>query len=370
MSTDPQGTNTKTNIVAAASGGISAPDEFLSLRVMLGMVFKHRRAIAAFVLLITLAAGILFISLPKQFEAEGFLQVIAPAPQEGRVDKDLYETMIVSHLQKVASAFMGRNVAALLTNQGMPTEPLVLKKKIKIIRPSKTNLIRVTAKATSADQALLIVRLWIREYLSTLEINNIHSALSQIRGQFRQAQSELMEKQAAVDKLRAQISQTTPLVTLSRAVDDRQIWSDLAQTTVPASDDFKKLAEIHIKGQEQSAEYVNLKNRVAESEQALAAVAARRNLYREVARILEERITVNVSFQETKAALTNVPAAEFELYVEMLTKTSSIIQFGEPGLISAGRGALKKTGAVFLAALALACFAAFLREWGKGLLSV
>jgi len=52
-----------------------------------------------------------------------------------------------------------------------------------------------------------------------------------------------------------------------------------------------------------------------------------------------------------------------------LMKSSEIIQFGDPGLISAARGTLKKTGLFFLASLGLACFCAFMCEWGKGIMS-
>src|ERR1035437_6100055 len=105
------------------------------------------------------------------------------------------------------------------------------------------------------------------------------------------------------------------------------------------------------------------------TEQALSAVLARRNLYQEAAQILETRIVLNGTYQADKTTPTNAASSGAELYVNMLLKSSEIVQFGEPGLISAARGALKKTGLVFLASLALACFGAFMCEWGKGLLS-
>ena len=56
------------------------PEEFLSLRDILIMILRHRRAIVAFVLLSTLAAGIVFISLPRQYEAEGYLKLFPRCP--------------------------------------------------------------------------------------------------------------------------------------------------------------------------------------------------------------------------------------------------------------------------------------------------
>ena len=105
------------------------------------------------------------------------------------------------------------------------------------------------------------------------------------------------------------------------------------------------------------------------TEQMLSAVLARRNLYQEVARLIETKIMLNGIYQADKTAPTNAVLSEAELYVNTLMKSSEIIQFGEPGLVSAARGALKKTGFFFLASLGLACFCAFLCEWGKGLIS-
>ena len=349
--------------------GEGGPDEFLSLRDILIMILRHRRAIFLFVLLATLAAGIFFITRPRQYVAEGYLQVIPPVSLEGRVDRELFETMIASHLQKASSAYIAKNVAVLLNNQGIPITPLEPAKIIKITRPPKTDLIRLVAEETSADKALLIVRLWVREYLASIQKNNIHAALSQAYLLLKQVQSDLMEKQATVDKMRAQVAQSSPLITLSRAVDDRQIWNDLTQTVAPDPEALKKLSAIHIKGQEQSEEYIKLKMAMLTTEQALSAVLARRNLYQEVARTLEQKVALKRSSQTDNTSLTNAAATDAELYVNTLMKSSDIVQFGEPGLILAVRGALKNTGLVFLASLLLACFGAFMCEWGKGLLS-
>lgn len=372
MPSDPQRNTVETPAVNA-SGADSAEagqtEDFLSLRDILIMILRHRRAISVFVLLVTLAAGIFFVTRPRQYAAEGYLQVIAPVSPEGRVDKELFETMIASHLQKASSAYIAKNVATLLSDQGLKIAPLELEKQIKIIRPPKTDLIRLVAGGSSADKALLIVRLWVREYLASIQKNNIHAALSQTRSLLKQAQSDLMEKQATVDQMRAQVAQSAPLITLSRSVDDRQIWNDLGQKAAPDPEALKKLSEIHIKGQEQSEEYINLKKEMLVAEQALSAVLARRNLYQEVERILDAKIAFAGVPQTDRTASTNAAASEAELYVNVLMKSSEIVQFGEPGLISSSRGALKKTGLFFLASLAVACFGAFLCEWGKGLMS-
>lgn len=351
-----------------AADPMSPQDEFLSLRDILVMILRHRWPIAIFVLLATLAAGILFFIQPREYQAEGYLQVIPLVSLEGKVDKDLFEAMIISHLQRVSSAFLAKNVAAELDAEGIHIVPLDLKKKIKITRPPKTDLIRLVAGETSPDKAMAIVRQWIRLYQASIQNNNIRTALSQIHLLLKQAQSDTMEKQAAVDKLKARVAETASLVTVSRAVDDRQLWSDLAQKTAPDTESLKKLSEIHIKGQEQSAEYINLKIALINTEQLLSSAQARRNFYQDVERMLEARANANGN-DKGKKSEGESKDSEAELYVQTILKSSEIIQFGEPGLISASRGALKKTALVFVGALFLACAGAFLGEWGKGILS-
>ncbi|MFA5042705.1 MAG: hypothetical protein WC567_01800, partial [Kiritimatiellia bacterium] len=342
MPTDPQRNAVETRTVSALGAG--ELEEFLSLRDILVMILRHRRAISLFVLLVTLAAGVFFVTRPRQYAAEGYLQVIAPVSPEGRVDKELFETMIASHLQKASSAYIAKNVATLLSDQGLKIAPLELEKQIKIARPPKTDLIRLVAGGSSADKALLIVRLWVREYLASIQKNNIHAALSQTRSLLKQAQSDLMEKQATANIMKAQVAQSAPLITLSRSVDDRQIWNDLSQKATPDPEALKKLSDIHIKGQEQSTEYINLKLSMLSAEQALSAVLARRNLYQEVERILDAKIALNGTYQADRTVSTNASLSEAERYVNVLMKSSEIVQFGEPGLISSSRGALKKTG--------------------------
>ena len=357
------------NCGTGGTAAANAPEEFLSLREIMSMILQHRRAIALFVLLATLAAGIFFFTRPRQYKAEGYLQIIPPVSLEGCVDKESFETMIASHLQKASSAYIARNVAVQLNKQGLKITPLALEKRIKITRPPKTDLIRLVAEATSADETLLIVRQWVREYLESIQKNNIYATLSQARQLLKQAQSEMMEKQATVNTMRAQVAQSSPLITLSRAVDDRQLWGDLTQKAEPDAETLKKLSSIHIKGQEQSEEYIKLKGAMLVIEQALASSLARRDFYKAVARILENRITLNGSYKPDMTPAGEA-ASEAELYVDSIMKISDIIQFGEPGLISATRGALKKTGLFFLAALGSACLCAFICEWGKGLLAL
>ncbi|MDD5678523.1 MAG: Wzz/FepE/Etk N-terminal domain-containing protein [Kiritimatiellae bacterium] len=369
MSAEKQQNFAETQPVSASGTELPPQEEFLSLRDILAMILRHRWAILLFVLLSTLAAGIFFITRPQQYKAEGYLQVIYPVSPEGRVDKELFENIIASHLQKASSAYIAMNVAAQLSKQGFQTTPFELEKQVKITRPAKTDLICLVGEATSTDKALLIMRLWIREYLTSIQKNNIYAALFQARSLLKQSQCSLMEKQATANHMREQVAKSSPLITLSRSVDDRQLLSELSQKAAPDPEAFKKMSEIHILSQEQSKEYIDLKKAMLETEQKLSEVLGRRNLYQEVVRLLEKKIALNGAYQEDTAALTNASLSEPELYINILMKNSEIVQYGEPGLILSARGALKKTGLFFLMSLGLACLCAFIYEWGKGLLS-
>ncbi len=349
----------------------SEDSDFISLRDILVMILRHRWSVAIFVVLVTLAAGIFFICQPRAYEAEGYIQVIAPVSIEGRVDQTLYETMIASHLHRLPSAFIAKNVATVLKAEGIETTALDLSRRMKITRPPKTDLIRLQIADKSPDSALAIIRHWIELYQESIQNNNVRTTLSQVRLLLKIAQSDTMEKQAAVDQLKARALQTASLITVSRAVDDRQLWNDLSQKAAPDAEYLKKLADVHIKGQEPSAEYINLKHMLVNAEQLLSVVQARRNFYRNVERLLEERSDINTNKQlkPAKPSVDDSKEDEAELYVQTILKSMEIVQFGEPGLIFSGRGVLKKTALVFVGALVLACLVAYFEEWGRGLLS-
>ncbi len=335
----------------------------LSLRDILRMTLRRWRMVLWIALPATLAAGLFAGLSPRDYEAEGFIQIIAPQAVEGRVDKDYFEMMIVSHLQKVQSAFLAKQTAARLTQQGAPMTPDELERRIAIKRPAKTDLIRVSSRDRDPERALGIVRLWIAEYLASIEANNSQTALSQVRLLLRKAQSDLLEKQAAADQLRNQVSKTEPLVILARAVDEGELWRALGEGAAPDPDRIRKLADIRLKSQEQSQEHINLMLELLAVDQAVASLAAQRNLYRDAEALLEARLA-------TGSADAPAPAeSDAALYVNTLVKNNEVIQFGEPGLVLETNGAVAKIGLFFVAALAAGCLAAFLREWGEGLLS-
>jgi capsular polysaccharide biosynthesis protein len=343
---------------------IQQQKEFLSLYDIGTLILRHRLSIVAIVLLSTLGSAIYFVVMPKQFEAEGYLQVIPTATEETRTDKELFETLIASCLQRVSSGFILKNVSTKLENKGLQISPLDLGRKIKISRPPKTDLIRIVAKETSANEALLITEQWIRECLESIRQNNIQKSLMNIRLLLNKAQTELMERQAAVENLRTQAAQTEPLITISRGVDDRQLWSDLTQKTMANTDALKKLSEIHIKGQEQNEEYINITKALVNYEQALMTARSRCDLYQEVEKLLEIKTRSKESDNSIKGIVedkTTLSAAE--RYVNTLLKRNDVIQFGEPGLIWIGHGALIITSLVFLTSLVISSFFAFIYEW-------
>jgi hypothetical protein len=366
MPKDQKQDSVENQLPAKTGTALPRGDEFLSLREILAMILRHRRFVLIFVLLVTLAGGVFFGTRPRIYQAEGYLQVIPPVSLEGRVDKDQFETMIVSHLQRVSSAFIAKNTVGALKDTGLDLTPIQLGQMIKITRPPKTDLIRLAVKNQSQDSALLIVRSWILQYLASVRDNNIRTALPQVRSRLKLARENLIEKQAMVDKLKTQLQLTEPLVTLSRAVDDRQLWHDLTQK-LPEPEALKKLAEIHIKGQEQSTDYINLRLVVNNAEQLLASAQARRDLFQDVEQLLEGKLARNGAALAAAEPSTNKVSADAVVYVKMVLNNVEIIQFGEPGLVSSEHGFLKKTGLVFFGALVLACFCAFLYEWGKNL---
>ena len=176
-------TDTQRNIMDhhhnfASDPEVEQPDEWLSLRDIFDNDFSSLASeIVAFVLLTTLASAIFFITRPKQFEAEGYLFQVPPTvSQEGR--SELSKSLSSRICRTATSAHMSKNISAILNNREIQVSPLEIEKKINITRPPKTDLIRILAKDTSADGAVLIAELWIQEYLRSLQESDLGESLA------------------------------------------------------------------------------------------------------------------------------------------------------------------------------------------------
>jgi len=341
-------------------------EEFISFSEILGMILRHRRKIAVFVMLITIVSAVFNLLSPRQYKAEGYLQVISSASVIGeKIDQVTFETIITSHLQTIQSAFLAKEVADTLNAKLAGTadadiKPIDLQNSIKIARPPKSFLITVTGTFSSPDKAILIVQTWIEKYLMNMRKNNVNVTLCQVRLLLKNAQSGLMETQAKADQLKTRAEQIKPLIDLARGIDNNQLWREVAENA--SADKLKNLSNIHISGQEQNSEYLTVKSMLYTVDQALAAVTANHNFLRDVEKYLEYK-TSQVDDKSVVAANVSSNAVEF---AETMLKTTDVIELGEPALKGPpSRGALRKTAIAFFISLAVASFCAYLCEWCK-----
>lgn len=338
-------------------------EDFISFSEIFGMILRHRWKIAVFVMLVTIVAAVFFLLAPRQYQAEGFLQVIPPTAD--KIDQTAFETIIISHLQTMQSAFLAREVADALNAKSAGTadtviQPLDLQRSIKITRPPKSYLILVTGALSSPDKSILLVQTWIEKYLAEVRKNNVNITLSQVRILLKNTQSALMETQAKADKLKTLAEQTKPLVVLARGIDDAQLWREMGENA-PA-EKLKNLSKIHISGQEQNDEYLTIKTMFYGADQALAVATANRNFLQDVESYLEYKILQLENNSAVPAPQVSSNATQF---AETMLKAIDIIKVGAPALKGSARGALRKTATVFFISLAAAAFCAYFYEWCK-----
>jgi len=339
----------------------NAGEEIISLSEIARMILRHRLKIALFTILATTFSAAVFFLSPRQYTAEGLLQIIPPVTVvDDKIDRDLFETTIISRLQTIQSAFIAKDVCAdLNATGGVAMTISELQGRVKINRPPKSNLLVITASSSSPAQAITIIKLWINKYLASIRKNNINVALSQVRSMLRKVQSGLMEAQAKTEELKTLAAQTHPVVDLSRGIDNTQLWQELS-ANVPA-EKLKSLSQIHIKGQEQNTEYLALKTMVYNAAQISAAAEANRNFLQEVENYLEIK-----DRQIETPSVTAPPASSNAVqFAENMLKMTDVIEMGEPALKSSSRNALKKTVVVFFVSLLAASFCAYLAEWFK-----
>jgi capsular polysaccharide biosynthesis protein len=334
--------------------------DFISTRDIATMIFRHRLIIISITLLFTLASGIYFIMGPKNFEAESYLQVIPLGAEENRIDKELLESQIISNFAMLSSAEIPNILAEILKSNGITISTSDLVRKISISRPVKSNLIRVSVKDSSSENAVLIADKWIQVSLKVLQKNNTNKIIQNIRRLVNKSQSDLIEKQASIESLKIKLSKTEQLVTVSKGVDDRQLWNDLSQNYSKMPEALKKISEIKIRGQEQSEEYINLSKEMVKSEQELAAVQSKNSFFGEVLQRMEDDKFFSKNRVPDKDHANN---SMVELYIDNLLKNSDVIKSGEPGILWSGHGALVTTSLVFFGTLIIASLCAFIFEW-------
>jgi len=337
-------------------------EDFISLSEIVRMILRHRRKIAVFVLLVTAVSAVFFFLSPRQYMAEGFLQVIPPAtPVDEKIDQASFETTIISHLQTIQSAFMAGEVASEVSTGAVKISSAVIGRSVKIIRPPKSNLIVLTTSSKSPDQAVAIIRTWIKKYLASMYKNNINVALCQIRLLLKKAQAGLMENQAKADLLRMRAEQIKPLVNLERGIDNTELWRELGENA--SAERLKNLSQIYIKGQEQSDEYLTVKTMLYGVDQTLAAAVANCRFLQEVESYLEYKARqIENHTVVTEPAQISSNAVQF---AETMLKSTDLIEVGQPALKSSARGAMRKTAMAFFISLIVASFCAYLREWFK-----
>lgn len=338
------------------------PDpEIISLADTVRMILKHRFKIAIFTVLVTTFSAVLFFLSPRQYKAEGLLQVIPPITiVDERIDRDLFETIIISRLQTIQSAFIAKDVCTALNTGTVAISAADLQGKVKITRPPKSNLIILTATDPSSQRAITIVKLWIQKYLASIRRNNVSTALCQVRSMLKKAQAGLMETQAKANQMKAIAEQTHPVIDLARGIDNNQLWQELADNAPP--DKLKNLSQIHIKGQEQNADYLTVKTMFYNADQALAAANANRNFLQEVEGYLESKDREMENGTAANPASFSSNAVQF---AGTMLKATDVIEIGEPALKGSSRGASSKTAIAFFVSLIAASLCAYLAEWIK-----
>lgn len=338
----------------------AAQDEIISLSEIARMILRHKVKIAVFTVLVTTFTAVLSFLSPRAYKAEGLLQVIPPVTViDDKIDRDLFETIIISRLETIQSAFIMEEVYAALNPGTGAQAGSELQARVKISRPPKSNLIVITAVDQSAEGAVAIIRTWIQKYLASIRYNNVQTALAQVRTMLKKAQAGLMEAQAKAEQMKTHAEEIKPLIDVARGIDNQQLWRELADNAAPEK--LKNLAQMHIRGQEQNSDYLTAKALFYNADQVLAAAIANRNYFQAVENYLE--------FKARAPAEGAVNPAQFPSnavqFAETMLKSTDVIEVGKPALKSSARGASRKILITFLGSLLAAALCAYLAEWLK-----
>lgn len=351
-------------IQKATTPGIPGRDDsesLLSLREILQMVFRHKGKIAAFTLVVTAAAAGFFLLRPLTYQAEGMFMVM-PFQANDRTNKDLFENSILSHLEYIKSPLVCSRVAAALGRQGIAIENISLLRSVKCKRTPKTSVIRVTASAAEPETAVLIAQAWMDEYMKSVTESKIQKELSNVRNMIKDYHDKSLEMKARAEEMRIQAAkvENDRLITVSRSVDDTELWNKLSETNNEA--ELKRLSGIQLKSQAINSEYMLVKNALLAAEQDARSALSHDDFYKQVVVSLQSRAS-HAAGPDNKAAGATNSSPEVESYIQTLLDARDIVALGQAALLPASRGALKNTALVFAFVLFTSCLLAFLKEW-------
>jgi len=333
--------------------------EFLTLADIVRMMWRHRWKILVVTLLAGVVAAAVALSKPAGFESSTMLQVVPEYARDGRVDRDQFETSVLSHLELVQSPVIASSV---LRQLDPPEELARLLDRVKITRPPKTSLIRLAARARTADRALATCRLWVKEVLAAVDQKNLEKAQIFVRTRMKDLQDDWIKYTAAAADVRARAErlQGERLVTVARSVDDTVLWRDLTVGVSPA--DASRMTNLFLKSQEINDEYLDIQRQLSLAEQQSAGARAARGFYQAALGILEARLE---SRPDKAEGVTTDSFEEARQYVDALVKARDILPMGDPIVYPAKRGATKTIGLAVFGAFIASCFLAFLVEWFK-----
>lgn len=340
------------------------PDDFISLAELVRMVWRHRRKIIIVSGLVTLVVAVITLMSPRPFEASAMMEVMPEYGRDGRVDKDLFETSILTHLETAKSPVIGMSVLKGCRELQNEVNLQWLMNKITVSRPTRTSIIQCKITMPSKEKALKIVDAWRNETLHEIERKSIEKALIFVRGRMRDLQEQWLSHTAALNEARriAEQLEDHKLVTVSRSVDDTVLWQDLVKAS--ENEALKRMGDIHLKSQEINQEYLDARNRLADNEQRAAAAIMSRAFYFKVVTLLEELL-------DSPSVVFDYDDSEDEIfrealdYVKALTRAKEIVPLGSPVVYHAPRGAAKKTVIAGFGVFMLSCMLAFAYEWAK-----
>ncbi len=333
--------------------------EFLSMADLVRMIWRHRWKIFVVTFLAAAATAIIVFVRPRGYESTAMLQVVPEYARDGRVDRDLFETAVLSHLEVAQSPVIAFSVLKQLHSDDTLAE---LMRHVKITRPPKTSLIRIVARAENEGKALETSSLWVKEVLATVDKKNIEKAQIFVRISIKELQDDWIKQTAAAEDVRARAEhmQGERLVTVERSVDNNVLWRDLAAGA--SHNDVSKMTNLFLKSQEMNAEYLDIKRQLTTAEQSAAAARAAREFYQATLGVLNTYL--DAEGQGATATVSNV-SDEVVQYVDALSKARDILPMGESIVSLARRGALKKIVMAAFGAFAAACLLAFFVEWFK-----
>lgn len=336
-------------------------NNYINLSELTRIIINYRLIIFSCTLATLLGTLFYLYFKPPLFEAKIVIDVFPEYSLGARIDKDFFETRVLTQFETISSLSIIEQVREELAKDPHFNWSLEkLHRALKITRSPKTSIVIGSIKATDPDKALKILNSWQTQIFHTARQKTLNTTLLSAHTRLKELQDSWLGHVADMKSAQNEVNRLEEhkYIYVSRTLDESALRQGESHKPLNPPQDT---ARLQLLAQEINPEYLDARKRLAETTGKAAEITETRVFYldiiQEIARI----------FQSGTHNQPQEPGNESEMrareYLKTCIDSKTIIPLGNAVFQQISRKILFKTILFSACALALSICAAFAYEY-------